>query len=183
MKRNIIISVLLVGIGVFMGILLVSSLDTDIFNSIYADENTKIGAAAAPVQMDNAVKLINNAMTAASDAVLPTVVFINVEAEMKSQGRMGMPNDDFHDFFRFFGFPDEEKEDSPRRSRGTGSGVIISANGYIVTNNHVVENATEKGIKVQTVDKKEYVAKLVGRDPSTDLALIKIEAETFRLLI
>jgi serine protease Do len=174
MKKTIILSALLVGIGVFMGVLLVSSLNTDVLSSLYADENTKIGAAAPPVQMDNAVKLINSAMSAASEAVLPTVVYINVEAELKSP--QGMPSDEFHDFFKFFGVPEGEEPGGPQKSRGSGSGVIVSENGYIVTNNHVVENATEKGIKVQTMDKKEYIAKLVGRDPLTDLALIKIEA-------
>jgi len=172
MKKTIIVSASLVGIGVFMGILLVSSLNTDILSSLYASENTKIGALQAPVQMDNAMKIINNAMSSASEAVLPTVVYINVDVELK--GQEGMPSDEFHEFFKFFGDPDEEN--SPRRSRGSGSGVIVSDNGYIVTNNHVVENATDKGIKVLTMDKKEYVARLIGRDPYTDLALIKIEA-------
>lgn len=172
MKKTVFVSAFLVGIGVFMGILLVSSLNTDIFNSLYADENTKIGADRAPVQMDNAMRIINDAMVNASNAVLPTVVFINVESEISSQQEI--PNDQFHDFFRFFGSPDDEE--MPRRSRGSGSGVIISENGYIVTNNHVVENASENGIKVQLNDKKMFTARLVGRDPNTDLALIKIDA-------
>lgn len=65
-----------------------------------------------------------------------------------------------------------------RRYRGgsaTGSGVIISSNGYIVTNNHVVEDADE--FEVTLNDKREFTAKLVGADPSTDLALLKIDAE------
>ena len=121
MKKTIIVSASLVGIGVFMGILLVSSLNTDIFSSLYASENTKIGALQAPVQMDNAMKIINNAMSSASEAVLPTVVYINVDVELK--GQEGMPSDEFHEFFKFFGDPDEEN--SPRRSRGSGSGVIL----------------------------------------------------------
>ncbi|MFA7626930.1 MAG: trypsin-like peptidase domain-containing protein, partial [Candidatus Kapaibacterium sp.] len=172
MKKTVIVSILLVGIGIFMGVFLVSSLNTDLLSPLFASENTKIGANQAPVEMDNAMKIINNAMSAASEAVLPTVVYINVETEVKGGN---MPNDDFHEFFRFFGTPDGEN-DSPFRSRGSGSGVIVSENGYIVTNNHVVENATDRGIKVQTIDKKEYIARLVGRDPYTDLALIKIEA-------
>lgn len=172
MKKTIIVSVLLVGIGVFMGVLLVTSLNTDMLSPIFANENTKIGANQAPVQMDNAMKIINDAMASASSAVLPTVVYINVETEIK--GRGGMPRDEFHDFFRFFGGP--EGDEGPNLTRGSGSGVIVSENGYIVTNNHVVENATEKGIKVQTIDKKEYTARLVGLDPYTDLALLKIEA-------
>lgn len=173
MKKTIIVSVLLVGIGVFMGVLLVSSLNTDMLSSLYASENTKIGANQAPVQMNDAMKVMNNAMSSASEAVLPTVVYIDVEVEMKGQN--GLPQDELHDFFRFFGQGDPE--DQPNRSRGSGSGVIVSADGYIVTNNHVVENATENGIKVTTIEKKEYTARLIGRDPNTDLALLKIDAE------
>lgn len=80
----------------------------------------------------------------------------------------------FEEYFRdFFG------EDSPRYRRGpmrsSGSGVIISANGYIVTNNHVVENSDE--IEVVLDDNRTYSAELIGTDPTTDLALIKVNAE------
>ncbi len=63
-------------------------------------------------------------------------------------------------------------EDSGKPQVGTGSGVIISSDGYIVTNNHVIDNASD--IEVALVDKRTYKAKLIGTDPSTDLALIKI---------
>ena len=59
---------------------------------------------------------------------------------------------------------------------GTGSGVIISKDGYIMTNNHVVKEASDKGIKVILTDKREFTAKLIGTDPNTDIAVIKIEA-------
>lgn len=65
----------------------------------------------------------------------------------------------------------------PRRARTVGSGVLITSDGYILTNNHVIENAVEKGIKVVLNDKREYPAKVVGLDPSTDLAVIKISGE------
>src|SRR5690606_35611888 len=78
-----------------------------------------------------------------------------------------------NDFFDFpFGF-----EYRPRE--GAGSGVIISPDGYIVTNNHVIDFADE--ILVKTQD-KEYVAELVGRDPSTDLAVLKIDAKNLPTL-
>ena len=61
----------------------------------------------------------------------------------------------------------------------SGSGVIISEDGYIATNNHVVENASE--IDITLTDKRTFKAKLIGRDPNTDLALIKVDATTFLL--
>lgn len=84
----------------------------------------------------------------------------------------------FDPFEFFFGFPDElrrrqrvpQKNDVPRAS---GSGVIISRNGYIVTNNHVIEDADK--IEVTLNNQKTYKAKLVGADPNTDIALLKIE--------
>jgi len=77
----------------------------------------------------------------------------------------------------FFGdeMPPQAPQRDGQRPQGTGSGVIISDNGYIATNNHVVENAEE--IKVTLFDNREYDAKLVGTDPTTDLALIKVDEE------
>lgn len=65
--------------------------------------------------------------------------------------------------------------------RASGSGVIISEDGYIVTNNHVIEEANE--IKVTLNNKKQYTAKLIGTDPSSDLALIKIEEKGLNFLL
>jgi len=82
----------------------------------------------------------------------------------------GRRNDPFEEFFnRFFGeFPQREF-----RRRGLGSGFIISEDGYIITNNHVIERATD--IKVILEDDQSYQAKVIGKDPKTDLALLKIE--------
>ena len=66
---------------------------------------------------------------------------------------------------------------SARRARTVGSGVLISENGYILTNNHVVEDAVRNGLKVVLSDKREFSAALVGQDPTTDLAVIKINGE------
>ena len=74
----------------------------------------------------------------------------------------------YNPWSRYFGVPSQ-----PRQQVGTGSGVIISGDGYIVTNNHVVDNAEE--IQVSTNDNKIYEARLIGRDPATDIALLKIE--------
>ena len=101
----------------------------------------------------------------------PTVANIQVEIEYKSRYPRfyGDPMQRFFD--RFF--------DAPQRSfknKAIGSGVIISKDGYILTNNHVVENATT--IKVTLLDDDNvYIAKIIGRDPKTDLALIKIKVK------
>tara|TARA_R110002073_G_scaffold237509_1_gene398582 strand:+ start:24641 stop:26155 length:1515 start_codon:yes stop_codon:yes gene_type:complete len=63
----------------------------------------------------------------------------------------------------------------PRRAITVGSGVLITSDGYILTNNHVIEDAVDQGIKVVLNDKREYPARVVGLDPSTDLAVIKIQ--------
>lgn len=170
MKRNIIAAVTLIGVGVFIGIMLVSNLTPNIIDSVFGEEkDVKIGADNAPVIMDEPSKFLNNALVAASEATIPTVVSLNVEVKIGSSGRP-----QFHDFFDFFDIPEGDRE---RRSRGMGSGVIISKDGYIVTNNHVVENAVEDGIEITTNDKKKYNAKLIGTDPLTDLAVIKIDAD------
>lgn len=70
----------------------------------------------------------------------------------------------------FFNIPKEEKQKS-----GLGSGVVVSANGYILTNNHVIDGADE--LTVQLHDDREFVATVVGADPKTDIAVLKIEAE------
>src|SRR5699024_8477593 len=64
----------------------------------------------------------------------------------------------------------------PRRAHAVGSGIIISSDGYILTNNHVIERAVEEGIKVILNDKRTFSARVVGTDPSTDLAVMKIDA-------
>jgi S1-C subfamily serine protease len=65
--------------------------------------------------------------------------------------------------------------------RASGSGVIVDANGYIVTNNHVIDEASE--IKVTLSNKKTYTAKLIGADPSSDLAMLKIEEKNLPFIL
>jgi serine protease Do len=81
-------------------------------------------------------------------------------------------------FKRFFGIPDMQEQAPKREMKRTslGSGVIFSADGYIITNNHVVENADEINVTLHTYE--EYEATIVGRDPKSDVALLKIEPKT-----
>ena len=109
----------------------------------------------------------------------PSVVNISTTQVVKGRGRLRSPlgeDDPFNEFFkRFFG-------DTPRQFKSTslGSGFIINRDGYILTNNHVVENATEISVKLS--DAREFKAKVIGRDPKTDIALIKIEASNLPMV-
>ena len=84
-------------------------------------------------------------------------------------------------FEYFFGFGDRQRQ-SPRQQQrvGFGSGVIISTDGYIITNNHVIEGADS--INVTLNDKRTFTGKIIGTDPSTDIALVKIEAENLQAI-
>ena len=115
---------------------------------------------------------LSEAFVAVAQAVRPAVVFI--EAEQRSEApssprarpRLPPPFDQM--------FPDYDVPQQPRVRRGEGSGFIISSDGYILTNNHVVDEADK--LKVKLIDKRTFNAKVVGRDPDTDVAVIKIDA-------
>jgi len=80
-------------------------------------------------------------------------------------------------FRRFFGLPEEGERGQPRyrRQHGLGSGVIVSRDGYILTNNHVIEGADE--VRVSLGDRREFEAEIVGSDPKTDIAVLKIDED------
>jgi len=109
-----------------------------------------------------------------AEKLAPTVVNIYTTQVVKSPH---IPKEFFDNdlFRRFFQMPDMPENFPPREMKRTslGSGVILSDDGYIITNNHVVEDADE--ISVRFSDNEEYEAKIIGRDAKTDLALIKIE--------
>jgi serine protease Do len=186
MSKTTLKTYLTLACGIVLGVFLVSNLDTGLISSIFASGKPKLGADKSPVQMSPAMKVINESFVAASDAVLPSVVSINVEAEMKGGG--GSMGRDLDEFFKFFGpfggenFREREgsKDSEKPRTRGAGSGVVISNDGYIITNNHVVENAVDNGIKVILYDKREFTAELIGTDPATDLAVLKIKANDLK---
>lgn len=124
---------------------------------------------APPVQTSNDLKGLNDAFVEISKMVTPSVVFIDVTGNAKQN-----KNEDQN--FQFFFGPDMQMpENMPQH--GSGSGVIISNDGYIITNNHVIAMASDKGIKVILSDKREFTAKLIGTDPNTDIAVIKIDAD------
>jgi len=103
--------------------------------------------------------------------IVPGVVNISVTGEVQMQNPFGPFMDDPF-FRRFFGIPDTPQE---REFQSVGSGVIVdSGKGYVLTNAHVVENA--KKIKVRLSDDREFDAELVGSDPETDIAMLKVDA-------
>ena len=114
--------------------------------------------------------------------VLPAVVNVSASKMVKSQ--MGTMPGNMEPFFRqFFGDDDGapfgrggrgRTEPPQQREQGAGSGVIVSPEGYILTNNHVVDGATD--VRVTLSDKREFKARIVGTDPKTDLAVLKIDA-------
>ena len=118
-------------------------------------------------------------LTTAAETAVNSVVYISVTIEGKTQ-RVQV-QDPFEDFFGdFFGFgggrrqPQQREYKQPDR-KGAGSGVIISTDGYIVTNNHVVGQADAIAVKLN--DGREFKGRIVGTDESTDLALVKIDAK------
>ncbi len=113
--------------------------------------------------------------------VSPSVVNITtttVVAANADGGPMVPPGSPFEDFFREFQNPGDGQEGpqqrSPQRSQALGSGFVISGDGYIVTNNHVIEGADE--IQIEFFSGKKLDAKLVGTDPKTDIALLKVDS-------
>ena len=122
-------------------------------------------------------------LTYAAEKSLPSVVHILSTKNSKVQ-TVEVESDPFSDFFNdpfgFFGNPQgnggkQKRSVRTPKQQGSGSGVIISADGYIVTNNHVVADADE--LTVTLNDNKEYSARIIGTDKTTDLALIKIEGK------
>jgi serine protease Do len=105
---------------------------------------------------------------ASAEAVTPAVVHVKSSVSVTQSQRGRDP------FEEFFGFRNPERDMQPREAMSSGSGVIISEDGYIVTNNHVIENASKIDISLE--DNTRYTARVVGTDPTTDLALLKIEA-------
>jgi len=107
-------------------------------------------------------------------AVLPSVVNISSSKVVKAQGIEPMQMDPM--FRQFFGQQGDGHFRTPKdqREKSLGSGVIVSPEGYILTNNHVVDGATD--VRVTLADKREFQARIVGTDPKTDVAVLKIDA-------
>lgn len=177
-NKPILTAVGLIGIGITMGVMLVTSLSgPGAITAAFAGES--IGAGQKPLRSDAAVSALNKAFVDVSKAVSPSVVYIAVSIKNSPRGSEGQSTpetEEMERFFRFFGVPQDQ---APQRKEGSGSGVFITAGGYIITNNHVVEGASDGDIVVTTNDRREHKARLIGTDPLTDLAVIKIDGDGY----
>ena len=169
-KQTLLIGALML-ICVIVGALLVTNFG-GVQLGFAGNGDVKLGADTAPVNPGGEVTSLNDAFVAVSKAVTPQVVNITVTGgKTAAREEDEMPTDPF-DFFERF---NQGRPQQPMR--GSGSGVIVTSDGFIITNNHVVESAARSGgITVEHVDGRRFDARLIGRDPLTDLAVIKIEA-------
>ena len=166
------IAVVFVVVGLIAG--LVISSNFNFFTNGYTQE-TKISKESIEL-----LSRMNKAMSEVANAVKPAVVNIS---STKTVHMRGAPNPFFDDpFLREFFGDSLRNSTKPRdyKQSGLGSGVIVSQNGYIVTNNHVVKGADE--IKVRLADKRVFTGKVVGTDAKTDIAVIKISADNLPVL-
>lgn len=139
-------------------------------------------APAAAALSDNSVSALlalDQAMETVAARVTPAVVNVAVTSRIKADQTSGQMPPEMRQFFgpsdqfgQFFG---GHMRRQPQVEHGIGSGVVISPDGYIVTNNHVIDGAVD--IRVTTSDRRVLTAKLVGTDPLTDLAVIKVDAK------
>ena len=166
--KSIVVAVLLIGLGIVFGVILVSSFKG--VDVTFAQDPPQIGSKAPAQKVNPALQALNEAFHNVAKDITPSVVYITVKSSSSSKEEDGSGR-----FFHFFG--PEFRMDPQRRTPeiGAGSGVILTTNGYILTNNHVVENADKNGILVKLSDSREMSATLIGVDELTDLAVVKID--------
>jgi serine protease Do len=165
-KRWYVAASLLLLVGILVGLLLASRLN--IMSPLTAKSQVSSKSVDTLTQLSEALSEV---------AAVSTPSVVNISTTRVINSRDEAPFDFFDDpFFRRFFGDQLPRQDVPKqhKEQSLGSGVIVSEDGYIITNNHVIEKAQE--IKVLLGDKRDFKAKLIGADPKTDIAVIKIEA-------
>ncbi len=170
MKKNIFIGLLIASLGGFVGVAAYKFFEDKGPTTITEKQKVQFASLPTYAEPDGGTDF-----TVAAAKTVPAVVHIKVTMSSSPQANYIDPI--FRDFFGDGGFPFGQRGPS----MGSGSGVIISADGYIVTNNHVVNGADK--IEVVLNDKRSYKGKVIGTDPNTDLALVKIEADNLPFVV
>jgi len=162
-------------LGILVGLLAASQTDSVAPLQTLPAFAATTPAADTTLGTNDAATALEAQFSAAVKHAMPAVVSVLSSKTVKVQSNL--PDDPF--LRRFFGqmMPDNAP---PEKERGLGSGVVLSPDGYIVTNNHVVEGADQ--VEVRLPDKTSFKAKVVGADSATDLALLKIDAENLPYL-
>ena len=169
--------------GLVVAVSVATNLTTNYIANRQEDENgfsnSKVPASYA--RFASATKGIETDFTVAAELSIHAVVHVKVKTPMAQMSYGGFGNDPLFEYF--FG-PQQRRQQQPKdvpMQEGAGSGVIISNDGYIVTNNHVIDKSSE--IEVTLNDKRTFKAKLIGTDPNTDIAVIKIDAKDLPVII
>ena len=169
----------------FFGLVVAVSLATNLATNLLKNKsNDEIGVKqnqipAAYTKFSGASSAMETDFTVAAELSVHAVVHVMTKTPMKVQQFGGYPNDPIFEYF--FGRPQQNQPKEAPMQEGVGSGVIISDDGYIVTNNHVVDGSSD--IEVTLNDKRTFKAKLIGKDPNTDIALIKIDAKDLPVIV
>ena len=144
-------------------------------SSVSQENNLPVGYA----RFAHAGNAMETDFTVAAELTVHAVVHVKTKTPMRTQQMEGFSNDPFFQYF--FGVPKQNQPKEMPMQEASGSGVIISNDGYIVTNNHVVDGSSD--IEVTLNDKRTFKAKVIGTDPNTDIALIKIEAKDLPVIV
>lgn len=164
----------LVGLAFVLGLLFAGLLDLP-KNSLAQGGGVRLTGAQSVIKPVDAPTLpaarplveLSDAFSAVAEHVRPSVVFIRSERKERVTQNPQVPRG----FEPFFNFPQQRGQ--PRIERGSGSGFIVSEDGYILTNNHVVDGAQK--VTVRLLDQRQFPARVIGTDPNTDVAVIKID--------
>lgn len=152
------------------------------FGAIYAitKPNTSFHSSTKPLQFvdTSGAYTLQNAFVQVAKMVKPAVVMVTTEKTVTYRYWNPFGDDFFENFFEDFGIPrfrQQQPKTYKKKQEGLGSGFIVDEDGYILTNNHVIQGVDRILVKLMDSEKK-YEAKVIGTDPRTDLALIKIDA-------
>lgn len=175
--KRFLLGATLIGAGLAAGLVLSWQVDvggTKAGRTVALADNPALTAEAVPSNLESP-------FVAVAERVVPGVVAISTETRSSDRRRAGTFHpwgDMFEDLFP--NDPRRQQDDEPRRGprqQGSGSGFILDRDGYIMTNNHVINNAEK--VTVTFADGEELEAKLIGQDPETDVALIKVDPKEY----